>query len=130
MKHENLIFTFIIFIIFSCNSKDYKAELIGKWNFIEYPEYCLTFTKDSLFINSTIPTKQNWNADGTNIFLKNMTDLNMNKLLAKDFRNHFLYTLNVTKDTLEWRAEKDSTRTHYKFVRVVNNLKSESKEIE
>ena len=123
MKKKNAIFTLIFLIIFSCNSKDYKTELIGKWNFIKYPEYGLNFTKDSLFINSFRPTKQNWNADETNIYLKNMTDMNMNKLRTKDFRNHFLYTLNATKDTLEWRAEKDSTMTLYKFVRVTNSLK-------
>ena len=124
MKTENIILIFIFFIILSCNSKDYKTELIGKWNLIEYPEYGLIFTKDSLFINSTNPTKQNWSSDGINIFMKNMTDLNMNKLELKWFRNHFLYTLNTRKDTLEWRAEKDSTKTHYKFVRVINNLKN------
>ena len=123
MKNKNI--TFIFLIILSCNSKDYSTDLIGKWNFIEYPEYGLIFTKDSLFINSAIPTKQNWNADETNIFLKNLTDLNMNKLNTKDFRNHFIYTLNLTKDTLEWTAKNDSTLIQYIFVREMNNLKSE-----
>ena len=119
MKNENIILILILLIIFSCKTKKYRTELLGKWNYIEHPEYNLIFTKDSLFINSSLPTKQNWKIDGKNIYLQNMTNnINMSKLEGKEYRDHFLYTLSINKDTLEWKAKKDSTNTYYKFLRV------------
>ena len=118
MKNENIILILILFVIFSCKTKDYKTELLGKWNYIEHPEYNLIFTKDSLFFNSFLPTKQNWKVDSKNIYLQNMTYINMNKLVGKEYRNHFLYTLSMNKDTLEWKPKKDLTNTYYKFFRV------------
>lgn len=125
MKSNVLLFI-LIFILFSnCNSNDYGTELIGKWSLIKHPQYGLKFTKDSLFFESLYPTKQNWSADKNNIYLKNITDLKLNKLGVSSIRNHFIYSLNKGKDTLTWRSEKDSTKTYYKFIRVKNKLKPE-----
>ena len=118
MKKRNTLLLLIILLLVNCTSKNYKSQLIGKWSFQENPELGLIFSKDSLFINSSSPTKQSWDIDKTNIYLHNITDLNMNILDEKHFRNHFLYTLSKNKDTLNWRAKKDSTNKVFIFTRI------------
>ena len=123
MKNENIILILTLFLIFSCKTKSYKTELLGKWNYIEQPEFNLIFTKDTLFINSSIPTKQNWKIDKKNIYLQNMiNNINEIKILeGEGYTNHFLYTLSINKDTLKWKAKKDSTNNYFKFFRAKIN---------
>lgn len=118
MKCSLYIILTIVFL--GCVSNEYNSKLIGDWKYIDKSDYGygLTFTKDSLIINSIFTTKQNWTSDESNIYLKNITDLNMNILDEQDFRNHFFYKLSGNKDTLVWRAKTDTTNTHYKFIRI------------
>lgn len=111
------LFIIFILIFLSCVSNQLNYELIGKWNYIDNEEYFLTFTEDSLIIKSVYTTKQNWTSDKSNIYLTNITDMELNKLDLKDFRNHFIYNLNDNNDTLVWIAKTDSTKTQYQFIK-------------
>lgn len=99
----------------------YKELLIGEWNYEETPSLSLIFTIDTLYINSTLKTKQNWSIDDSNIYLKNTIDYRSNKRLeGEDFRTQFVYSLNEKKDILSWRAKNDNTNKTYKFIKNQN----------
>ena len=111
----------LTFFITNCTSEKHKKSLIGEWYYEEIPSMSLVFTMDTLFINSTLMTKQNWNTDGSNIYLKNVKDYMLNKLEGENYRTHFVYSLNKNSDTLVWKAKKDTTNQKYKFIKKRND---------
>ncbi|WP_203258844.1 hypothetical protein [Hyunsoonleella ulvae] len=115
MKYS--VYLILTFIFVGCKSNEYNTKLIGDWNYIDNNDYGLIFTKDSLIIKSIFTTKQNWTSDESNIYLKNITDLNMNKVDEEDFRNHFVYKLSKNEDTLVFKWKTDTTNTYYKLAR-------------
>ena len=116
MKRALFVLVIVLFII-NCSSDHHQERLIGEWYFDENPSMGLIFTADSLFIKSTLYTKQNWNVDESNIILKNTVDYMSRKLEGEEYRTHFVYSLNKACDTLVWRAKKDSTNRSYRFVK-------------
>ena len=120
MKKVIVLLIITVFII-NCTSEKYKKPLIGEWYFSENPSMSQVFTMDTLFLYSTLSSKQNWSIDRSNIFIKNRMDFMSNSLEGKDFRSHFIYSLNKDKDTLVWRAKKDTTNRLYKFIRIKNH---------
>jgi len=122
MKKINLFYLLMTLLLLSCSSRNYKEQLIGEWFFVEIPSMGLHFSQDSLFINSSFPTRQNWSIDETNIYLKNISDLNLMELKGEEVKSHFIYDLSKNKDTLRWRAKKDSSKTNYKFIRIKNQF--------
>jgi len=126
------IITLLILTLFvvNCTSEKYKTRLIGKWYFEENPSMSLDFTIDTLFLNSTLMTKQNWSIDDSSIFFKNSIDYMSNRLEGEEFRNQFYYYLSENNDTLRWRAKKDTTNKIYKFIRIKNQFNHFQKTID
>jgi len=129
MKKAITLLIMTLFIV-NCTSEKYKAPLIGEWYFEENPSMSLVFTIDTLFLNSTLMTKQNWSINDSNIFFKNRIDYMSNRLEGEEFRSNFYYYLSKNNDTLRWRAKKDTTDRIYKFIRIKNQFEHFQKTID
>src|SRR5690554_3158678 len=105
---QNLVYIFIISMLFSCNSDNYKAELLGNWYFYDKPESSKHLNEfkmysDSVVINSIMgKTIAKWKATNQQIHLYDIQGYPGGSELTYDYKltSNNLLDLKVYGDTI------------------------------
>src|SRR5690554_5699170 len=104
---QNLVYIFIAFFLLSCNSDNYKSQLLGNWYFYDKPESSkhlnvFKLYSDSVVINSIMGrTTAKWKATKRQIHLYDIQGYPGNSKLTYDYKltSNELLDLKIYGDT-------------------------------
>jgi len=105
---QNLFYILIICLLHSCNSDNYKTELLGNWYFYDKPESAKHLNEfriysDSIVINSIMgKTTAMWKATNSQIILYNLKGYPRDSKLTYEYKlkSNDLLDLKIYRDTI------------------------------